>query len=344
MKKPIILILMVALVIGIPTVLGLYLSLSLPPPPGGKQSGIILIPNGATMKDVASILHSRNLIRHKTLFVLYARMFGLDTQIKSGEYQFARKMIPYDILKKLIRGEQVKYSITVPEGYTVEQIADLYASVGLADRDQLIALSTDSEFITSLGIEAGALEGRLYPDTYKFVRYVKEEEIIRRMVKRFNSIFTDEMKHRTAELGFSEQEILTLASMIEKETGYAHEKPLVSAVFHNRLRRNMRFQCDPTVIYGLDNFSGSLTKEDLQTFTPYNTYVIDGLPPTPIANPGVDSINAALYPARVNYLYFVSKNDGTHYFSHSLAEHNRAVTLYQRAITNTDDSESEESP
>ncbi|HNR12011.1 MAG TPA: endolytic transglycosylase MltG, partial [Thermodesulfobacteriota bacterium] len=186
------------------------------------------------------------------------------------------------------------------------------------------------EFITSLGIKEGTLEGRLYPDTYKFVRNVKEEEIIRRMVKRFNGVFTEAMRQRANELGLSTQEILTLASMIEKETGAVNEKPLISAVFHNRLKRNMRFQCDPTVIYGLDNFTGNITKKELQTFTPYNTYVIEGLPPTPIANPGVESIRAALYPSKVDYLYFVSKNNGTHHFSRTMPEHNRAVDSYQR--------------
>jgi UPF0755 protein len=150
------------------------------------------------------------------------------------------------------------------------------------------------------------------------------------MVNLFNAVFTEEMKRRADELGLSFQEILTVASMIEKETAVRREKSLISAVFHNRLARNMRFQCDPTVIYGLDNFTGQLTKEDLQTYTPYNTYVINGLPPTPIANPGLESIRAALYPAAVDYLYFVSKNDGTHHFSKSLAEHNRAVNKYQR--------------
>jgi len=321
---------LILLAIGVPLVAGLFISFALPPPGGEQQNTIIIIPNGATMREVAQSLYERDLIRHRTIFWIYARISGADTKIKSGEYQFARGMISYDILNKLIRGEQIKYSITIPEGYTLVQIAELYDTMKLADRERFITLATDPEFITSLGIKEGTLEGRLYPDTYKFVRNVKEEEIIRRMVKRFNGVFTEAMRQRANELGLSTQEILTLASMIEKETGAVNEKPLISAVFHNRLKRNMRFQCDPTVIYGLDNFTGNITKKELQTFTPYNTYVIEGLPPTPIANPGVESIRAALYPSKVDYLYFVSKNNGTHHFSRTMPEHNRAVDSYQR--------------
>jgi len=239
-------------------------------------------------------------------------------------------MLPDEILDKLVRGEQIRYSITIPEGLTLVQTASLFEKMGLANKERFIQLATDPEFIASLGMDEETLEGYLFPDTYKFIRNIKEKNIIRMMVKRFNEIYNQEFRKRQQELGFTRREIITLASMIEKETAYSKEKPLISAVFHNRLKRNMRLQCDPTVIYGLNNFSGRLTKKDLMTYTPYNTYLIKGFPPTPIANPGLDSIRAALYPAKVDYLYFVSKNNGTHYFSSTLTEHNQAVYKYQK--------------
>ncbi len=320
---------MLVFVIGLIAAVGFFLTFSIPPSVKEKQFEIVMIPAGATMKDVADLLHERNLIRHKVLFSLVARLRGADTQIKSGEYQLSNQMLPLQILGKLIRGEQVKYSVTVPEGFTLAQIAELYAAMKMADKETFIALANNPQFIATLGIEEETLEGRLFPDTYKFVRNISEEHIIRRMVRRFDALFSEKMKARAEALGFSVQEIITLASMIEKETADGTEKPLISAVFHNRLARKMRFQCDPTVIYGMNNFTGRLTKEDLGTYTPYNTYVIKGLPPSPISNPGLESIMAALYPADVDYLYFVSKNDGTHHFSKTLAEHNQAVSLYQ---------------
>ena len=330
MKSFIAFVFMMVFVLGVVSGMGIFLTFSFPPPVKEKRFEIVVIPAGATMKDVADILQERNLILHKSLFSFAARLQGADTQIKSGEYQFYNQSLPLDILGKLIRGEQVKYSVTIPEGYTIVEIAELFDYMGLADKETFIALANDPAFIASLGIDEPTLEGRLFPDTYKFVRNIGEEAVIRRMVRRFNAVFTDEMKARAEELGFSVQEIVTLASMIEKETADRSEKFLISAVFHNRLERNMRFQCDPTVIYGLENYNGRLSKEDLRTYTPYNTYVINGLPVNPIANPGRESLLAALYPADVDYLYFVSKNNGTHYFSKSLSEHNRAVNEYQR--------------
>lgn len=330
MKRIFAFVCMMVSVVGTVAAAGWFLAFSLPPPVTEKRTEIIDIPAGATMRDVAEILHKRKLIRHKGLFILAARLQGADTQIKSGEYQVYNQTLPLDILDKLIRGEQVKYSVTIPEGYTIAQIAELYDSMGLADKEAFITLTNDPAFIATFDIDAPTLEGRLFPDTYKFVRSVAEEEVIRRMVMRFNTVFTDKMKARAKKMGFSIQEIVTLASMIEKETGDRSEKPVISAVFHNRLARDMRFQCDPTVIYGLKNYSGRLSTEDLKTYTPYNTYVIKGLPLTPIANPGLESLMAALYPADVGYLYFVSKNDGTHHFSRSLSEHSRAVNEYQR--------------
>jgi len=321
-----------ALMLGTLALLSLFLSLSIPPSDGEEVLEIVSIPVGVTMAEVTELLKAKGVIRSRALFSALARWRGVDIHIKAGEYQFSNRMLPNEVLNKLIRGEQIKYSITIPEGLTLIRIADLYNERDLADKDRFIQLATDPTFAATLGVEQENLEGYLYPDTYKFIRNMGEKNIIRRMVKRFNEFYLEQFKQREKELELSRREVVTIASLIEKETGRSDERPLISAVFHNRLKRKMRLRCDPTVIYGLDNFNGNLTKRDLMTYTPFNTYLIHGLPPTPIANPGIDSIRAALYPADVDYLYFVSKNDGTHFFSSTLTEHNRAVQEYQRSL------------
>ena len=318
------------LTLGIPALLGILLSFSTPPSPKMEVVEVIIIPTGARLHEVTHLLSSKGIIRSQTLFSLLVRCRGVDTKIKSGEYQLTTRMLPNEVLNKLIRGEQIKYSVTIPEGLNIAEVADLYAKAGMADKDRFIAISTDPHFIASLRMHEETLEGYLFPDTYKFSRNIGEQNIIRSMVQRFNEVYSEKLKKRAQELNLSRREVITLASLIEKEAACPQERPLISAVFHNRLKIHMPLQCDPTVIFGIKNFNGNLTKEDLRMQTPYNTYLISGLPPTPIASPGLDSIKVALYPADVCYLFFVSKNDGTHYFSSTLAEHNQAVNIYQR--------------
>lgn len=192
-----------------------------------------------------------------------------------------------------------------------------------------MSLSTDAKFLASFGIEGANAEGYLYPDTYLFDKSMNAKDIMKIMVNQFRKMFTLKMQKRAEELGMTMPQIITLASLIGKESGYKDEKPLVSAVFHNRLKKRMKLQCDPTAVYDLKNFTGTITRKHLMRNTPYNTYRIDGLPPGPIANPAIDSLQAALYPAPVNYLYFVSNNDGSHQFSSNLSAHNNAVLKYQ---------------
>jgi UPF0755 protein len=187
----------------------------------------------------------------------------------------------------------------------------------------------DPGLINRFGINAPSMEGYLFPETYFFPKHLGGEEIIQTMVSRFEKTFPLEWRERAKTLNLTEHEVVTLASIIEKETGKGDERNLISAVFHNRIKRGMPLQSDPTVIYALPNFNGNLTRKHLSYLSPYNTYRVRGRPPGPIANPGTQSIEAALYPADVNYFYFVSKNDGSHYFSKTLGEHNRAVQLYQ---------------
>jgi UPF0755 protein len=318
------------ILLGIPWVLGFFLAFSLPPPPGELAYEIIQIPSGATLHRVSSLLKERSIVESPRLFMLLARWRGVDTQIKPGKYYLSRRMLPNEVLNKLISGDQVRYTITIPEGLTVAQIASLFDGMGLARKEKFIQLATDSAFIASLGMDDQSLEGYLFPDTYRFYWGIGEERVIRRLVQRFNRIYNREFKNRADEINLTRREVVTIASIVERETGVRDERPLVSAVLHNRLNKNMRLQCDPCVIYGLENFNGDLTRKELETYTPYNTYLVAGLPPTPIANPGKDSLHAALYPANSDSLYFVAKNDGTHYFSRSLPEHNHAVHTFQK--------------
>lgn len=292
-------------------------------------SKIVLIPDGSTFQQVASILEREGLIRSRSAFILLGRSQSADRKIHAGEYELNPGMLPADILTRLMNGQVVLHSVTIPEGLTIVQIADLLMQHGI-DRAEFLRLSQDRTFIDSLGIAAKTLEGYLYPDTYKFPRGVRAKDVIAAMVDHLKAVMGAELKARARELNMTEHEVLTLASVIEKETGSGGERPEISAVFHNRLRKRIPLQSDPTVIYGLPNFDGNIHKKDLSSPSPYNTYRVVGLPPGPIANPGIEAIRAALYPSGSRALYFVSRNDGTHHFSATLTEHNEAVEKYQK--------------
>jgi UPF0755 protein len=200
---------------------------------------------------------------------------------------------------------------------------------GLVSEMQFIQTARNSDLVRQKGIDADSFEGYLYPDTYYFPKSITAEGVINAMIDRFRHMMLPEYETLAKNKGFSIHQIITLASIIEKETGSDQERPLIASVFYNRIKKNMRLESDPTVIYGIENFDGNLTRSHLSTRTPYNTYRISGLPPGPIANPGIHSIKAALHPAESEYLFFVSKNDKTHEFSRNKAEHDRAVKLYQ---------------
>ncbi len=295
-----------------------------------SESTLIEIPQGITIDKVAVLLQQKKIIKSRRLFCLLARLQPKKL-IKAGEYHISPAISMLQLLNTLYEGKIFCRKITIPEGYTVRQIAKLLVKKGIiADQDRFIRLAHNKNIIKDLGFEAPSLEGYLYPDTYYFSKGLREESILKVMVSRFHDIFLPEWKDRSRELGVTFQEMITLASLIEKETSNEGERHLISAVYHNRLKAGIRLQCDPTVIYSLKDFNGNLTREHLLNDSPYNTYQKYGLPPGPIANPGRESIEAALYPADVKYRYFVSKNDGTHKFSYSLRDHNRAVFKYQK--------------
>ncbi len=289
----------------------------------------VTIAPGDSPRRAAERLAEKGVIRAPLLFLSLARLQGKDRLIRAGEYRFHTSMTPEQVLERLCRGVVVLHRVTIPEGWTVAQIAAALEREGLASREAILEASRDPELLRGLGIEGPSLEGYLFPDTYRFAKGLSAREILRAMVRRFHEVYDPRLRARQAEAGWSLQEVVTLASIVEKETGRKEERPLVARVLINRLRKGMPLQCDPTVIYGIEGFDGNLTREDLRRPTPYNTYVIKGLPPGPICNPGLDSLRAVLYPAEGNFLYFVSRNDGTHRFSTTLREHNEAVRRYQ---------------
>lgn len=299
------------------------------PSAADAKAKIIEIPKGKGFDAVSERLLEAGIIQSPLRFKIIARWYGYDRNLKAGEYQLSPAMSPLEVLEILREGRVHLRKLTVPEGLTLKEIAVLAESAGMGEADEFIRLATDADFVREAGIAAKTLEGYLFPETYHFPSQVNSRMVINTMLKRFRAVFTDEWRKRAEELGMSLHEVVTLASIIEKETGAAHERGLVASVFHNRLEKGMRLQTDPTVIYGIPDFDGNITRKHLRTPTPYNTYVIEGLPPGPIANPGAASLAAALYPETSDFVYFVSRGDGTHHFSKTLKEHNAAVRRYQ---------------
>ncbi len=300
------------------------------PGPPVSHPVTILVRKGATLQMIAQNLYAEGLLTNTRLLSLWARLSGRDRGIKTGEYLFTSPLSPLALLDRLEHGSILRQAVTIPEGLTFAQIAVLLEKKGLGAAESFLCLNADPQFLARWGLPANSLEGYVYPATYQFSVYASAEEILGTMIARFYAALDVEMYRRAAELGLSLHELVTFASLVEKETGAAVERPLVAAVFHNRLRKGIRLQCDPTVIYGIKDFDGNITRRHLRTPSPYNTYVIRGLPRGPIANPGLAALQATLYPTENDYLYFVARGDGTHQFSTSLAEHKRAVRRFQK--------------
>lgn len=309
-------------------VMGFVLFLNRPAEKEGKDQ-VIIVREGMNLKEVAGELYSNNIISSKTPFMLWARIMGYSRKIKSGEYLLSPRITPLKVMEILTRGVIITHAITVPEGFTRKQIAQLLSDKDLVDKKQFLELTDNPDLRKKYGVTGPSLEGYLYPDTYRFGRGLSAGSIIESMVSRFFSV-VEPFKESIAKSGMTLPEVVTLASIVEKETGKDEERPIIASVFLNRLKKRMRLESDPTVIYGINDFNGNLTRKDLTTKTPYNTYVIRGLPPGPIACPGFEAIKAVLFPADTRYLFFVSKNDGSHHFSKTLQEHNNAVILYQK--------------
>ena len=299
--------------------------------PAGVGAGTVTleIPKGTTFRHVADRLDRNGLLKSRFLFYLLVYAKGASGQLQAGEYEISRSLSPLKILNKIVRGDVKQYPMTIAEDLTVREIASLLSASKLIDEGLFMSLAADRNFLSSLGIEASTAEGYLFPETYYLNRSMSTEDIFRSMVREWKKRFSQELQRQAASTGMSAQELMTLASLIGKESGFVEEKPLISAVFHNRLKKGMKLQSDPTAVYTFEKTEKKVTLRDLGKDTAHNTYRIKGLPPGPIANPGADSIHAALHPAPVDYLYFVSKNDGSHHFSSTLASHQKAVIKYQ---------------
>lgn len=309
-----------------------FLYFSLSPVDDRHITSTVEIPRGTGFVEIVEILEKTGLVRNKPFFYALAILKRSSRHIRAGEYELASSMSPNEIIGRLVRGMIKGYRVTIPEDWSLQEISDLLSSsdLRLVKRDAFLAAARDPGFLEGLNIQGASAEGYLFPNTYIFDRTMGPREIIKAMVHQFWKAFTPEMRARADEMGLSVHEAVTLASMIGKETGLKSEKVLISAVFHNRLQKEMKLQCDPTAVYDLDRFSGAVKRSHLRRKSPYNTYVIEGLPPGPIANPGADSLQAALHPAAADFLYFVSRQDGSHEFSRTYLAHNEAIIKYRR--------------
>lgn len=303
-------------------------------PSPGSGEVIVDIPKGTGSSQIMALLAEKGLIRDDTRFLALLRLLRElerknPPKLRAGEFSVPLGLTPLQVIRFLHTAKPVQHRVTVPEGLTMVQIAEIFAKEDWANKDVFLQLCHDKQFIHDLGLEATSLEGYLFPETYSLVRGETDARtIISTMVRRFFAVWKE--LGATESKGLNRHQLLILASIVEKETGAASERKSIAGVFYNRLRTGMRLQSDPTTIYGIKDFNGNLTKADLLAATPYNTYAISGLPFGPICNPGQAALEAVLHPAEVPYLYFVSKNDGSHQFSSTLEEHNRAVRQYQK--------------
>jgi UPF0755 protein len=292
----------------------------------------LTVERGATGSRVGADLEENGIIRDRRLFLLALRLDERSRSVQAGEYRFAEPLSTFDVLEKLLSGDTYTFPVTIPEGLTLKETAELLASKGLAEEGAIRKAFEEPSLIAGLDREAATLEGYLFPTTYRFPRKVPPGELARTMVSQFERIFDEKRRTQAESVAFTARQVVTLASVIEKETGLPEERPIIASVFWNRLRIGMPLQSDPTIIYALEiagRFDGNLRRSDLDLDSPYNTYRFSGLPPGPIASPGEESIRAVLEPAETRYLYFVSRNDGSHHFSESYSEHARAVREYQ---------------
>lgn len=305
-----------------------------PAPKQEKKSVIVIVPKGSSVSEIGQILAEQQLIKYDIRFLLLTRLQKSSSKLKAGEFILKTGQTPDKIIKKLVNPDVLQHAVTVPEGLRYVDIVDVFVEHGWGNREEFLRLVDDRDFIEHVGLQdVSSLEGFLFPDTYNLTIEINDARtIVAMMVRQFLKVWSDLTGHQYN--GNEDQKILTLASMVERETGNGEERARIAGVFYNRLEKKMRLQSDPTVVYGLEEFSGKITRKDLRNPHPYNTYVIKGLPPGPICNPGKDAMAAVLAPEKHTFLYFVSKNDGSHYFSKSLKEHNRAVRKYLRSKGN----------
>ena len=301
-----------------------------PGPIQNESEVVVTIERGSSSRQIGRILAESGLIGDDLLFPLVAKLSGKGHCLQAGEFSLETGHSVVEVIEALAKARPIPLSVTIPEGLNGEEIAALLESKGLCERQSYETMMRDRELIDTFGLgDLPSLEGYLFPDTYHLDR---EEhgavQLITMQVKRFNEVWEALVAEQDTEA--DRHEVVILASMVEKETGKGEERPLIAGVFYNRLAQGMRLQSDPTVVYGVKDYDGTITRKQLQTAKPYNTSRISGCPAGPIANPGRAAIKAVLQPAETSYLYFVAKDDGSHHFSENLQDHNKAVKKYQR--------------
>ena len=292
------------------------------------------VPRGAPGRVIARLLAEKGVVRSRLAFEALCRWRAGRT-LQAGEYFFDRPVNAFEVYRAMAEGRVYELQVTVPEGFTMFDIAELLAQQGLAGQQAFLEAARDPAPIRDLAPGARSLEGFLFPATFKFPRHIAPQEIVGVMVRRFRETWQTLPEADATRNGLSADAVVTLASLVERETSLPEERPLIAAVFTNRLRRGLALQCDPTVIYALElanQYTGSLSLSDLNFNSPYNTYRHTGLPPGPIANPGEAALRAALDPSHADYLYFVANGQGGHVFSKTLEEHNRNVARYRRLL------------
>jgi len=303
---------------------------ALAPAAASGEQQIFAVSRGEPLASIAARLAGAGLVRSALAFEWLARWRGLAGGLQVGEYRLSPALPPDEILTLIAEGRVAHYTVVLPEGFRLAQIAERLAGAGLVDRDAFLAVARDPQTARRLGVQGESLEGYLFPDTYRLPKGLPPLEVAHIMVEQFLSVWR-QLEPLAAGRELSMKDVVTLASIVEKETGVPAERPLIASVFVNRLARGMRLETDPTVIYGIPDFDGNLRRSDLENENnPYNTYRIAGLPPGPIANPGREALEAVVRPAETDYLYFVSRNDGTHVFSRTYREHATAVDQYQK--------------
>jgi UPF0755 protein len=290
----------------------------------------VTVEEGERFNEIAADLQRQGVLDRALPLVVWARLTRQDRNVHWGEYLITTPLSPLDLLARVTGPPDPLHLLTIPEGYLMREIVGLLAASGFGSEESFLCLLNDPDFLAAEDLPPSGAEGYLFPDTYAFPLATPQQRILQTMVHHFREVTGPQFALRAANLGLSEHQAVTLASLVEEETGRDEERRLVAAVFLNRLRRGMPLQSDPTVLYGREGTDRSITRADLRRHTPYNTYTIPGLPPTPISNPGRLALEAAVDPAPIDYLYFVARGDGTHTFSATLSQHVSAVSRFRR--------------
>ena len=300
------------------------------PQPKINQETNISIPKGSTLIDVAAELVEKRVINNKLSFVLAVKILGYEKDLPAGKFKIVNAGTNYALIKQLLNSVGLSKKVTILEGWTIEDIAEKVSNSLKIDKNEFIDASTDIALLKKWDVENNSFEGYLFPDTYQFDEDQDAIGVINTMVSEYKKNFTSQMRERMDEINLTENEVLALASIIEGEAIYDSERPRISGVYHNRLKKGMRLQADPTIQYIIEDSPRRLLNKDLKIKSPYNTYLNYGLPPGPINSPGLESIKAALYPEKVDFLFFVAKGDGYHTFSKTEKEHNKAKRAFQK--------------